>query len=42
MSNVQGDKAKKWSCDVGEGNNDVRRVDRHEGKARKENDKSRT
>ena len=41
MRNVQRDKAKKWSYDVGEGNNDVGRVDRHEGKARKENDESR-
>ena len=42
MSNVQGDKAKKWSCGVGEGNNDARRVDRRKGKAKKGNDESRT
>ena len=36
MSNVQGDKVKKWSYDIGEGNSDVGGVDRHEGEARKE------
>ena len=41
MSNVQGDKAKKWSYDVGEGNSDVGKVDKHEGKVRKENDEYR-
>ena len=42
MSNVQGDKAKKWSYDVGEGNSDVGKVDKFKGGARKENDESRT
>ena len=41
MSNVQGDKVKKWSYDIGEGKDDVGRVNRHEGRARKENDESR-